>query len=1065
MSDMERKPSLKERALERLGINALRQKAQTNDNVTTGSLLPSSGPALHNGQSGSQKQISISVIEGLRPSPKVTEMPQAPSEKKVKRQQPKGTIEYQVQVSNTLESIAAQFDTTPSELAKLNKLPSRMIFPGQVIYVPDPNHDSGSELSASPPVPSPPATFLPQEDKPRMDVPIIKMADRPPTKVPGHVERQTSQSSLPDTDDLPPRKLSEEEAKELDQECYERFIKVNVKHITDGQGVVNGVLLVTPNAIMFDPNVSDPLVIEHGPELYGMMAPMDTVISAAMYHDIAAMKLKGQAEEHPTDSPRREIYHGRDCPMAKICSNEIPEVKCYMEGKVSPERLQNLLVPLQSRASCPRREVCVLVELAKTQTPPTNQIPVLLCRKQLEEAKTSNQMPVLQRVPQILANQGCLVMPVSTEGKAVKDDGGSVSSSKPENESESESNVRLGQEGNLTKNQAEDDLGLRPLVFVDNCFDDSFRDAMHEASLQQLQTTLRELDLESSEITLDSSGTGTHADISGETSMYTSCSTDLSTNVTDDSLLDKRVLLDMKEDSKGPVSENKPVTSSPTQSQKEIHQEHSEDQIAPQGLSHALSQNTCKLETLRTSSTHLLRKLALQSKKGEETSLQRAPSKSDPIPMPDLSKEEVVEARSSSSFGSFTSSPHISAFVNYATGLFRSTADDHKLVKDITEVPPGETEVDGSVTSQTEATPVKAMDKGLESSDKHVNVENAVKLGDMPELFQSIEDTAGVTPYGTPVMPLLELIPRPAVRTDDPPLYLCLRVGKPIHQRVHSTGPIESYSRKKKKPEYWFSIPRNKVDQLYAFFVQWSPDKYGDEGDIDPASRGFVVVDEEDPEVGEDEGLDIFDEYFGPSSAHRIHRDWEIVNREEFRRRSIDVYEPLPLPELIGGSAILTEEHISQISKVLPGRAVGYPWTLVYSTETNGFSLKTLYRHMIGLEGPILLVVEDTGHNVFGALVACPLTMSEHFYGTGESFLYTFTPEFCVYKWTGENNFFIKGNRDSLAIGAGQGVFGLWFDEDLYHGRSNRCETYDNDPLTATEDFVLKGLEAWAFMV
>lgn len=70
-----------------------------------------------------------------------------------------------------------------------------------------------------------------------------------------------------------------------------------------------------------------------------------------------------------------------------------------------------------------------------------------------------------------------------------------------------------------------------------------------------------------------------------------------------------------------------------------------------------------------------------------------------------------------------------------------------------------------------------------------------------------------------------------------------------------------------------------RVDQLYAFFVQWSPDKYGDEEDIDPASRGFVVVDEDDPEVGEDEALDIFDEYFGPSSSHRIHRDWEV--REE----------------------------------------------------------------------------------------------------------------------------------------------------------------------------------------
>ena len=59
------------------------------------------------------------------------------------------------------------------------------------------------------------------------------------------------------------------------------------------QGVVNGVLLVTPNAIMFDPNVSDPLVIEKGADAYGMIAPMETIISAAIYHDIAAMKLKG----------------------------------------------------------------------------------------------------------------------------------------------------------------------------------------------------------------------------------------------------------------------------------------------------------------------------------------------------------------------------------------------------------------------------------------------------------------------------------------------------------------------------------------------------------------------------------------------------------------------------------------------------------------------------------------------------------------------------------------------------------------------------------------------------
>ena len=44
-----------------------------------------------------------------------------------------------------------------------------------------------------------------------------------------------------------------------------------------------------------------------------------------------------------------------------------------------------------------------------------------------------------------------------------------------------------------------------------------------------------------------------------------------------------------------------------------------------------------------------------------------------------------------------------------------------------------------------------------------------------------------------------------------------------------------------------------------------------------------------------------------------------------------------------------------------------------------------------------------------------------------------------------------------------RGNFGLWLDEDLYHGRSNRCETYDNDVLTDAEDFVVKAFEAWIF--
>lgn len=30
-----------------------------------------------------------------------------------------------------------------------------------------------------------------------------------------------------------------------------------------------------------------------------------------------------------------------------------------------------------------------------------------------------------------------------------------------------------------------------------------------------------------------------------------------------------------------------------------------------------------------------------------------------------------------------------------------------------------------------------------------------------------------------------------------------------------------------RKREFWFAVPRSKVDAIYHFLLQWSPDKYG----------------------------------------------------------------------------------------------------------------------------------------------------------------------------------------------------------------------------------------------
>ena len=52
---------------------------------------------------------------------------------KVKRKsKPAGTIEYTVEENETLEKIALKWNTIPSEIHRLNRLVTRIIFPGIV---------------------------------------------------------------------------------------------------------------------------------------------------------------------------------------------------------------------------------------------------------------------------------------------------------------------------------------------------------------------------------------------------------------------------------------------------------------------------------------------------------------------------------------------------------------------------------------------------------------------------------------------------------------------------------------------------------------------------------------------------------------------------------------------------------------------------------------------------------------------------------------------------------------------------------------------------------------------
>lgn len=127
----------------------------------------------------------------------------------------------------------------------------------------------------------------------------------------GALDSDWSEEQLAEAD----RVVDMEAERIKDRSAYEKFLKINVKHITDGQGIVAGVLLVTPNTVMFDPNVSDPLVIEHGAEAYGVIAPIEFVANASLYSDIARIRQPEPKMNVDNAAACEPIYMPTNCPL------------------------------------------------------------------------------------------------------------------------------------------------------------------------------------------------------------------------------------------------------------------------------------------------------------------------------------------------------------------------------------------------------------------------------------------------------------------------------------------------------------------------------------------------------------------------------------------------------------------------------------------------------------------------------------------------------------------------------------------------------------------------------
>ncbi|XP_068179465.1 oxidation resistance protein 1a isoform X3 [Antennarius striatus] len=733
-------------------------------------------------------------------------------------QRPKGTIEYSVESRDTLNSIALNFNTTPNELVQLNKLFSRAVVPGQVLYVPDPEYVSsvGSSPSLSPISPlSPTSSEADLEKVTDSDGPTRPEGGHPPVFSGLRQSRVVSSTS------------EEEEA------LTEKFLKINCKYITDGKGAVSGVLLITPNNIMFDPQRDDPLVQAHGCEEYGIMCPLEEVQSAAVCKEI-------------TDPKIRESV---------------------------PDNLESLPA----------------------------------------EGHPSQQKDAEQRLKDPGANGGSTA-PRSKEGSVSED------------------------------------------VFTE----------------PELSPIREEERASSEDLRLDkSSGTSTE-------SVLTITHVEATTTGPQD-----------RGSGLGSVSQpEEPATAKP-------------DDNPPDTATENNSQS------------------------------------------PAGSKQHSVEEPPSTPTTTTTTSSSTSQ----------------------AQCPSSSTSRPGSQSSAaTEGTDTPRTDSMQHAKEEKENGEQTPT--DTTE--NSAEENAG----------------KPKHRSHK---FLCLRVGKPMKKTFvsNASASMQQYAQQGKKHEYWFAVPQERSDHLYVFFMQWSPDMYGEGVRGMGQEPGFMVVKKnEASESAEDEPItDLNVKEWEVVSLTEYHRRIDALNSEDLRslckrlqittkeevnsKHGASIKTELELetfkPNLREASDLLEADQIEKLAKNLPPRTIGYPWTLAFGTSKHGMSIKTLYRAMQGQDTPVLMVIKDSDGQVFGALASEPFKVSDGFYGTGETFLFTFNPEFEVFKWTGDNMFFIKGDMDSLAFGGGSGEFGLWLDGDLYHGRSHSCKTFGNPMLSKKEDFYVQDIEIWAF--
>jgi hypothetical protein len=118
---------------------------------------------------------------------------------------------------------------------------------------------------------------------------------------------------------------------------------------------------------------------------------------------------------------------------------------------------------------------------------------------------------------------------------------------------------------------------------------------------------------------------------------------------------------------------------------------------------------------------------------------------------------------------------------------------------------------------------------------------------------------------------------------------------------------------------------------------------------------------------------------------------------------------------------------------------------------------------MIRGKGEVIVIVSDEDDNVFGGYMTPSFEHRKNFYGTGESFIFSFKGEnLYAYKASLMNDLYCFSDEDGFGFGS-DNHYGLFIDASLKKGFTFPCKTYNNDPLSPNTHFTIKKLEIWGF--